>query len=377
MKQLKITLILMLSIAALGLCALMGLFLFHGSAVFSGSQQDYALVLEKEIDAQRIRSLQITMSFEDICFIQGSGDTIQIREYANYTPKSSQLPRVEDTGSELLIKGARVHFFSLVSLRSRIAYLEVSLPHRLFESLDSLQAQTASGDITAAFLLQPRERLSASTTSGDIILDTIAGNTHVSSTSGGIWVNQVAGDITASTTSGEIIIDSINGNTDISSTSGDITLGEVEGNLELSSTSGEIRLRAGHGSLLADTTSGDIILDRLDGDFRIDTTSGEVSIIDGNGYGQADTVSGDVYLALTALLGDLSISTTSGEVVLNLPETSSFTLDYDSNSGDCSTFFDDVLSFNQKGSQAKGTYGSGDHYLAVSTVSGDLWIQAK
>lgn len=395
MKRLTITLILLLTGAALCLCALLAISLFSGDTAFSGNRQDYALILEKEFDASTIRNVKITMSFEDICFLAGSGDTIQIREYANYTPRSGQLPTVEQRGSELQIKGKQIHFFSLLSLPSRDAYLEVYLPAGMFEALDSLWAETSSGDITSELALAPLERFTAATTSGDIrlkeisgspdisstsgyiILDSLSGNAQVSTTSGDIHVGQVAGDITASSTSGDLVLDFISGNAQVSTTSGYISLGEVKGGLNLSSTSGCIRLGTGHGGLLADTTSGDITVEWLEGEFQIDTSSGEVSILNGSGYGQAETISGDVSLFLETLSGDLSVSTTSGEVVLRLPETSSFLLEFNSTSGECSTFFDDALSFNKKGSQAKGQYGTGDHQVTVSTTSGDLWIQEK
>ena len=54
---------------------------------------------------------------------------------------------------------------------------------------------------------------------------------------------------------------------------------------------------------------------------------------------------------------------------------SAFAFNYSSTSGDCSTFFDDVLSFNKKGTEAKGQYGVADgKSIIVSTVSGDLRI---
>lgn len=395
MKKLRIALILLLAIVAFSLCALLAISLASGGRTFPGNPQNYALILEKEIDASEIQSLKISMSSQDVCFYQGEGDTIRVLEYANYTPKNSQLPLVEQRGSELLIRGERIHFFSLFSFRSRDAYLEVYLPKASFETLDSLWTETASGNITADFPLTPRERFYAASTSGDIMLDavsgsisvsttsgnlnldSVSGNTEITSTSGDIRVKQITGDITASTTSGNLNLGSITGDTSVSSTSGDITLGQVEGDLSLSSTSGCIRLEAGHGSLQADTTSGDITLKRLDGDFQIDTSSGEISILEGTGYGQAEAISGDIHISLTPLSGDLSVSTTSGEVILGFPENSSFTLDFDSTSGECSTFFDNDLSFNKSGSQVKGQYGDGTYQVTVSTTSGDLRVQNK
>ena len=141
-----------------------------------------------------------------------------------------------------------------------------------------------------------------------------------------------------------------------------------------SSVSGEIFLKRQNGDVKVSSTSGDIRVGALQGNFEMDSSSGEVQIADGTGQGRADTISGDVQIYLAQLTGDLNISTTSGWVNLRLPETVSLTLDFDSTSGECSTFFDDRLSFNKKGSKADGQYGGGAHKVRISTTSGDLRI---
>ena len=142
----------------------------------------------------------------------------------------------------------------------------------------------------------------------------------------------------------------------------------------MSTTSGEIFLKRQNGDVEASSTSGDIRIGALQGNFEMDSSSGEVQIADGTGQGRADTISGDVQIYLAQLTGDLNISTTSGEVSLRLPETASLTLDFDSTSGECSTFFDDQLSYNKKGNKADGQYGGGAQKVRVSTTSGDLRI---
>ena len=97
-------------------------------------------------------------------------------------------------------------------------------------------------------------------------------------------------------------------------------------------------------------------------------------IANGTGQGRAETISGYVQIFLAELAGDLNISTTSGEVYLRVPETVSLPLDFDSTSGDCSTFFDDQLSFNKKGNKVDGQYRGGERQVQVSTTSGDLRI---
>ena len=87
------------------------------------------------------------------------------------------------------------------------------------------------------------------------------------------------------------------------------------------------------------------------------------------------TISGEVRVGLIGIQGNLSVTTTSGDVFLQLPSKAEFAFDFDSASGECETFFDEALSFNKKGTSASGVYGnSADMEVKISTTSGDVWI---
>ncbi len=110
-------------------------------------------------------------------------------------------------------------------------------------------------------------------------------------------------------------------------------------------------------------------------EMEIVTTSGEISVENGKGYGEAEASSGDVSVSLRSLEGDLDIDTTSGEVRIYLPEDASFAFVFSSASGECETFFDDCLSYNKRGTSAKGDYGSSpDFDISIATSSGDARV---
>lgn len=397
MKKLKITTIIFLSAAAICLCAIMIILLTSDrSFSFGEDSQNYSLVLEKEFDAADIESLKIEygMNSNDVLFFEGTGESIVVREYLNFKPKDNQISTVTQNGTELQIKGSRRNSFVFFSFRPRNAYTEVYLPADYAEKLDSLYVKTLSGDVNSELSFALRNSFSASSTSGDITfpevkaheiqLHSTSGNIYVraaqcetfsaATTSGDIWARQVTGKSSISSVSGEIAVGGQNGDITISTTSGDIYAEQVTGEALVSSVSGEIFLKRQNGDVDASSTSGDIRIGVLQGNFEMDSSSGEVQIADGTGQGRADTISGDVQIYLAQLTGDLNISTTSGWVDLRLPETVSLTLDFDSTSGECSTFFDDQLSYNKKGNKADGQYGGGAQKVRVSTTSGDLRI---
>ena len=198
----------------------------------------------------------------------------------------------------------------------------------------------------------------------------------ITTTSGDITVKQARGKTKISSTSGEIQVRSLEGTVNTSTTSGDISLGKVTGAVNLSTSSGSIRLEEGQDGLDAESTSGDIQVGLLKGEFRMDTTSGEIVLSDGACAGKAHSVSGDIRICLAELSGNLDVSTTSGAVELQLPKTADFQFRFNTSSGDCQTFFQEALSFDGKRRNAKGQYGGGAHSVDISTVSGDLEVEA-
>lgn len=364
MKQLKIVLIVFLGLLMTYLCAALWISLSTGTgfAYQNRYEADYSLVMEKEVEAEGIRSLQIDygMNSNDIRIRQWDGDNILIREYMNFEPDDRGLSTVEQGDGQLWIKGKRRNsfsFFSMFTMSWKDAYTEVYLPAGFAERLHELEAKTVSGEISSEIPFAQQESFSVSTTSGDIFFPGVsAGKICVSTTSGDVHLTSVSGDLTVSTVSGDIRIEKLTGDIDADTTSGEIWLGKADGDVSVN------------------TTSGDIRAEDLTGIFRLGSTSGEIFIEGKSVNGTARTVSGNIRVFTDELNGDLKMSTTSGSVSLELPETSSLALDFDSTSGECNTFFDDRLSFSKKGSKAKGEYGGGKHSVTISTTSGDLRI---
>ena len=437
MKRLQIALIGIIGAVMVFLCVVLGIFLTREKPSGAGHGK-YSLVQEKKFRAEDIQRLKIDYGkgfagATDVLLYQSAGDEIIVREYMDFEPKQSQLSDLEQSGGELSIKGAGQGWLSFLFFSFRGAYTEVWLPADFAREMDALTVKTVSGDISSEIGLKIRngftvsttsgdmlfpevqaqkicasstsgnlrlgsaeaDTLDITTTSGDVTLEQAQGETKISSTSGNLRLDSAeadtlditttSGDITVkqargktkiSSTSGEIQVRSLEGTVNTSTTSGDISLGKVTGAVNLSTSSGSIRLEEGQDGLDAESTSGDIQVGLLKGEFRMDTTSGEIVLSDGACAGKAHSVSGDIRICLAELSGNLDVSTTSGAAELQLPKTADFQFRFNTSSGDCQTFFQEALSFDGKRRNAKGQYGGGAHSVEISTVSGDLEVEA-
>lgn len=159
-------------------------------------------------------------------------------------------------------------------------------------------------------------------------------------------IDTISGDITSK-------LDFKETENNISTTSGDILLPNIEsGNIK--STSGEVTINSLKTGKVK-STSGDILISSL-GNGEVISTSGEIEIEDFSGFGSIETTSGDIKLSHFEILGNTSISSTSGEIRIKLINEAYITAD--SVSGDK----------NIKSSR-------GEYDLKLKTISGDIDVR--
>ena len=397
MKAIKIVLITILCGFIVFLGVVLGVGARRGTDFNHGFGRWYELAGEWEVPAAEIERLYIDyhMNSNNVYLYEGTGENIVIREYVTFKEREEWFSTIEEDGDRLVVKGQRRYFgfFSTGGFNSG-AYIEIYLPSGLLEEVNivttsgeicaerdfkgckSFSVKSSSGDIRVQRV--EAEKITAEASSGDITFDYAKGEVTAKASSGDIVFHQIVGDAAIATSSGEITVRQIEGNAAVSASSGDVTLYQVEGDAAVSTSSGEIQVLGGAGSRNLSASSGSIRLADMDGIFNLHTTSGEIYVENGSGYGEARASSGDIDIRLVEMNGSLDIHTTSGEVSIYIPTEVSFSFVFDSASGECVTFFDDCLSFNRRGTSAKGDYGSSpDKKINISTSSGDVYIREQ
>ena len=107
---------------------------------------------------------------------------------------------------------------------------------------------------------------------------------RVGTTNGRIEVEEVAGDATISSTNGRIDMSQVEGTIDVSTTNGRIELTDIEGGLEANTTNGGVEVRySSHAEITKDisirTTNGGIVLELpkdIDADVQARTSNGHI-----------------------------------------------------------------------------------------------------
>jgi DUF4097 and DUF4098 domain-containing protein YvlB len=184
---------------------------------------------------------------------------------------------------------------------------------------------------------------------------------------------------------------------DAATVSADISAGSLTNQVELVSVSGDLFLGAGARLVEATTVSGDVRVEGAGAELELETVSGEVEIKDARGRVEIASVSGDIEIRggpyerveVETISGEVSVSGAlaksarvsiaahSGDVILEIPDSTSGRFDLTSFSGDLKATGQKSEGGFGPGSSMSFTRGDGDAQISLNSFSGDIEIREK
>lgn len=335
MKELKIVLIIILSIIALGFISVFvyGAVLGNTTTYFFSDSSSVKMVEERKIDMTDVEELQIDYgkNSSDINIYQSDSDELVIKEYMTKNNKHAKVDINSNGTVKITGQRWRNNFFVFGFYDN---YIDVYLP-KTYNNAVTLK--TSSGEITVENEWK-LTKMNISTASGDIEIAEL-----------------VAETIKITTASGEIVADALQGNKTLTTSSGDIRILDASGDNSVSTASGEVQL------------------EQVKGLVDITTASGDVTVVGGEGYGTLDTASGTIRFQLDKVIGIINMNSSSGDQSLEIPKKTEFEFKAQTTSGDISTAFDEEISYNEKGNGATGTIGENPkNSITMKSASGEI-----
>ena len=213
-------------------------------------------------------------------------------------------------------------------------------------------------------------------TSGDVQITSLDGDSKVFGSSGDVFMKNLGGDVFVEISSGDLEVAEIGGDVRIRMSSSDALLNGVGGVLNVLATSGDIEAYDVVGDARLELASGDFLLRGCGGDVEATTSSGDGVIESAQGNIRAVAASGDLHLTILPL-GDRNfvVHTASGDVkvMFQTPDHYGFFLDVATNSGSIEGDLDIRLDKISR-RMLRGVVGSGKSRLVVETASGDIKI---
>lgn len=209
--------------------------------------------------------------------------------------------------------------------------------------------------------------------SADLATEGIAGDQSLRSSSGDIRVLDAGGRVDATTSSGDIEARGM-GTARLSSSSGDVSVEAVRGPLDVHTTSGDLTVRGAQDSIVAESSSGELKIDRAPRGLRASTSSGGIKVQRASGRVRLGSASGDLSVNLEAPFRGAELTSSSGDVTIQLRSGVDCLLDLESTSGTLSVALPVELGRVTKHSIA-GRVGRGTEPLRVHTASGDIEVE--
>ncbi|MBI5168325.1 MAG: DUF4097 family beta strand repeat protein [Candidatus Eisenbacteria bacterium] len=209
------------------------------------------------------------------------------------------------------------------------------------------------------------------TVSGDVDVEGLAGMLELHSTSGDLHVAATPGNVSAASVSGDLEVIRT-GRCTARTVSGDVHV-EDAGVLRVTTTSGDIDVRDTRDSLLLASTSGDLDVEGAPRGVTGTSSSGDIRVTAASGVVKVETRSGDIALMLDRDLRGCSARTTSGELTAELESRLDATLDLRTVSGsmDCTA---PVRLTTKERTRLSAVFGRGGVPVALQTVSGDITL---
>ncbi len=335
MKALRIIQLVLFTIAIISLVAILVLFI-RGNFNLSGFaiQEKQVLLSEVNIPGDSINMVKTNLSSANIYVIPSESEQIKVRYLGPESEKENPKVRIEENTDQITItQDLTISLFQIVTTERRI---EIYLPESYQDSID---LSCSSGDLKIE---------------GDYSFDTMT-------------INLSSGEISAENLTTK--------NTQVRLISGDLKIKSLKSDsYSVKSNSGELVFQELEGKGKLDCTSGNIHVDKMVSEFDVYTGSGEIFLGEMSGQGKINCISGDVHVEIAKSLGDLDISTTSGEVTVKLSEKSGYFF-----TGDCVAGYirsDFPLKYDHD-NHASGEVGAeNDYKLSVKTTAGDIDLQS-
>lgn len=144
--------------------------------------------------------------------------------------------------------------------------------------------------------------------------------------------------------------------------------------VDASTVNGDVEIPDMLGEVSASTVNGDVFIAGSEGKIDASTVNGDIEIQSVKEAMSASTVNGDISMkAAGELRGNLSLSTVSGDIEIDIPMGGDFRLKAETHSGKISGNGLELRN-GRRTRRVNRTFGSGRYSMTMSTVSGDITL---
>lgn len=158
------------------------------------------------------------------------------------------------------------------------------------------------------------------TSGGNISLKNLTGTQEFHTSGGNLDVDIVSGKLIGRTSGGNISLTDSKDDIDLQTSGGNIEAANCQGNIKLGTSGGNLSLRLLKGTIHATTSGGSVTGEEVSGELQTRTSGGNIRLRDMSCSLTASTSAGNIDVEMKDPGKFLNLSTSGGNVALQLPQ---------------------------------------------------------
>ena len=211
------------------------------------------------------------------------------------------------------------------------------------------------------------------TAGGGITLDNLVGDLDFTTSGGSLTVSKLQGKVKGKTSGGSITMTGCDGGINMKTSGGSITAKSSLGTINLMTSGGSINLNQLKGTIVAQTSGGSIKSEEIKGSLDLSTSGGSISLVQISGDVIAKTSGGGINANIVKLGKILNLSTSAGNIHVDLPFSEGMDLDIKGNKIKSDKL--SKVSKNLDSGRVKGKVNGGGTQVVLTASSGTIFVE--
>lgn len=281
------------------------LFVVAFQSVVALAQDNEKLYMTKSLANDAISSVVVTTSAGGI----------------KVSGKSGEAPRIEvyiqgNNGRELSKEEIQKRLDEDYDMNIAVNGHELSATVKTKHRLDNWRDQ-----MSISFKIYVPQQVSTDlrTSGGGIDLDNLKGNETFTTSGGGLAIDKVTGTIRGRTSGGGIQVENSGDDIDLTTSGGGIEAKNCTGKIRLVTSGGGLQLLDLKGDIYAHTSGGGVEGNNIEGDLETGSSGGSIDLRNMNCSLRATTSAGSLFAQMKQVGKYMRLSTSSGDIDLELP----------------------------------------------------------
>ena len=215
------------------------------------------------------------------------------------------------------------------------------------------------------------------TSGGGIRLDNLSGTENFKTSGGGLEIDQLSGIVHGKTSGGGIDVSNSSDDIDLVTSGGGIRAKNCNGKIRLVTSGGGLDLNDLKGNIYAHTSGGGVEGSNIEGELITGTSGGGIDLKHMNCSLEANTSAGSVYAQMEQVGKYLKLSTSAGDIDLQLPSKQG--LDLDLRGESVNQHPENITAFNGEltKNHINGSVNGGGIPVEAHASSGDIHLNFK